>query len=172
MPAMRSSRVPDPPSRTRLPENGRGSRPCFAAQYRSTGTVFTAPFSTHVVFLVGRPADPADEVDPSVRARVADPEERRQDLVLQERDVQAIGSRRVGSGGPEVEGMPASVEVHRDLARARRGLRARSDRDLRPERVEEVLGRPAPEVPDEAVVGQDLHLVVREGDREERVGLE
>ncbi len=79
----------------------------------------------------------------------------------------AAGRMRRG----EVERVPAAGEVHRDLALLRRRRPARAQRQLRLDGGEEGLRREAGEVLDDAVVGQDAHLLVGEGDRQHGVGL-
>ena len=70
-------------------------------------------------------ADAADEIDPLVGPGIGDAEDGRQEVVLEDRDVEgADGIGRVERAGLGLEAVPAAVEEHGVLPAPRRGLRA------------------------------------------------
>ena len=116
---------------------------------------------------LGGAANAADEVDSLVRPWIADCENRREHAVVQPLHVER--AHRVGDRRPRVERepVPGAGEIHRALALARDGGASRPHRQPRRELGEEVAGRAADEVLDDAVVRQDLHLPVRKRHRQE-----
>jgi len=61
-------------------------------------------------------ADAADEINPVARARIVDAENRGEDIVLQETDIEARDG--IGAGrNIEFETEPISTQIHRDVPR-------------------------------------------------------
>ena len=72
----------------------------------------------------------------------------------------------------EIDGVPLPLEVHGDLAAARRDRAAFLDRETIAKRAQELgRGAAASEILDGAVVGLDLNLVVGKRDRDEQARL-
>lgn len=116
----------------------------------------------------GVAADAADKVDARIRARIADLQNRLQDMVQQDVDIQAaehiIAVEQSIFGG---EFPPDMIQIHAkgvfffDLDPALHWF----ERELFRQPVDELLCTIAVQVPDRAVVGKNLQLVVREEDR-------
>src|SRR5918995_1705444 len=64
-----------------------------------------------------RAADPPHEVDALVLTYVADLQHRREHLLVETRNVEAISRRGAGCGRPQRQRMPLTREVQRDLSR-------------------------------------------------------
>ena len=114
------------------------------------------------------PARPAHEVDARVGPDVSDAEDRLQHLLLEKADVErrTFRARR----RRQTDSIPASVEVHRDVAFAgRRGRSVRRDRQLTSEQREEFRGRSSSEILYDAVVRKDADLSGRKGDPEKEI---
>ena len=63
-----------------------------------------------------RAADAADEINPLARARIVDAENRGEDIVLQETDIEARDG--IGAGrNLEFETEPVSTQIHRHVPR-------------------------------------------------------
>ncbi len=117
-------------------------------------------------------AGAAHEIDPLVGPDVADAEHLLEHVALQQRHVETARAGVVfGRGAREIDDIPAASQVHRHLALAARRRGAVGHAEALAQRGEERLRRSPGQILDRSVVGQDLHLVVREGDRDERLGL-
>ena len=113
-------------------------------------------------------AKSADEIDPGIGSYIRDAEKRGDDALLEEGDVQ-IAWRSCRSAERKL--VPASVEVHRDPT-APIGTGETVDRGYRQTQRREELGRrPARQVADDPVVGEDAYLIVWERHRDERIVL-
>ena len=120
-----------------------------------------------------RTANSADEIDVLVTTRIDDAEHGPEQLVLADGAVE----RRDGIGGvvgadAHRRGVPGASDVNAERLGARRLRRLRGGYvEARADRLEQGFGSAPVEIADDAVVGHDLHLIVREHDREERVVL-
>ena len=119
-------------------------------------------------FQLGCAADPADEVDSFARPRVVDAENWRERVFLQQGHVQLFDRMRRGrqlraktEGAPLVAQEKAEFMLTGGLRRA--GL---LDDEHGFEFPEQRFRRKAVQILEHAVVGEDLHLVVREQDRQ------
>ena len=120
-----------------------------------------------------RAADAADEVDALVRPRVADAQQRLQDLVVQQLDVEPVRGGRPVRAGDQAQGVPlARRGTSRPRPEPDGRVRSRTDADVLGETLEQRLRGVPGEVLHDAVIRQDLGLVVGERDGEERVGLD
>jgi hypothetical protein len=130
-----------------------------------------APFA-HALLEVHNAAIAADELDPLVGARVADAQDRREQVVLEQAHVEArdrVGARH--EFGPNPQAVPAIGDEHPEGLRLRRlhGRRARLDAEARTDLREQRVRRQPAQVGDDAVVGENPHLVVRKRDREKEL---
>src|SRR5439155_7262342 len=110
-----------------------------------------------------RAANAADEVNAFARSRVVNAKQRRQDVFLEQRHVELFN--RVGRRGefrPEIERVPLAVEKKAQLMFARWLVGTVSLNDeYTVEQLEHARGRQPVQVFQHAVVGQNLHLVMR-----------
>ena len=130
----------------------------------------------HEAFEFLRAADAADEVYALVGARVFDAEQGVEQVVLQEAHVERGGrvvrerARRVVA---QRQAVPAASQIHVPVGGLARPLAPRvlGDVEATADGFEELLGRAAVQVFYDAVVGENPHLLVGEGDGEEAVVL-
>ena len=65
---------------------------------------------------------------------------------------------------PQAQGLPGVTEVHRDLAAPLGRRRSGSDKEPFADRAQEVVGTEVAQIPDDPVVREDLHLILRKRD--------
>ena len=122
---------------------------------------------------LARAPDAPDEIHPWVGARVADAEQRAEDLVLDPADVEEASRSRCPPGWSRTRCQcPGQVDDEAAGLRAERGSRGRRDPTrwcLRSSR--NPVGGSSAQVPDHPVVGQDPEVAGGEQDRQEPVVL-
>src|SRR5262249_4543191 len=114
-------------------------------------------------------ADAADEADALAGARIRDAEDWIEGVLLNHGDVEFFD--RIRSGGEtwaEVQRAPFAFEIKPELVFARRGREFGGlDDEHTVELFQKLRRRKAVEIFEHAVVGENLHLVVRENHRKE-----
>ncbi len=116
-----------------------------------------------------RAADAADKLDALIRARIFDAEDRTEHVLLQQGHIEQFrGVLRFQQLTAEREGMPSAGQIKAEFvfATGRRRTMTVNGKN-RPENLQHLLRRPAVQILQHAVVGQDLHLIVRKNHREE-----
>jgi hypothetical protein len=132
-------------------------------EHREGAGVFTG---VHEFLEFASAANAADEVDALARARVIDAEQRREDVFLQQRDVEffdGVGGR--GELRTEIKRVPLAFEEETEFVFAswlRRAVWLDDENGV--EFLEQLSGSKSVEILQHAVVGENLHLVVREND--------
>src|SRR5713101_9841895 len=114
--------------------------------------------------------DTAHEIDPLVRPRISDSQDRTQEIVLEDGDVQDSQRAFVEGSWFGRELVPNPLEEHSELMRAFR-FGSRSLFHLEPERdlLQQLLRAQAMEILDHAVVAQNLHLIMGKHHHQEEV---
>ena len=128
----------------------------------------------HEPFQLRRAADAADEVYALVRARVCDAEHGVEQVVLQEAHVERrrrVVGERARRLAAQRQPVPPAAHVHVPVPGLARplALRALGDVEAPADGFEKLFGRQPVQIFHDAVVGENLHLLVGEDDGEEAV---
>ena len=128
---------------------------------KSDGRAFRIDLRAQVI----RAADAADKIDAFARARIVDAENRGEDIVLQETDIEARD--RVGTGrNIEFETEPVSAQIHRHMPRfGRRGRGGGLEAANMAHANQKFFGMQSVQIRDEPVVGENFQLVLRKEHR-------
>ena len=117
------------------------------------------PLFDHL-FEGGRPLRSADEVNALVRSYILNPENRPHQTILKNVAVQRVDDPRARNpAGLEINRIPLTRDIHRDLPLFDGGCGARSHREMTRDLTEKVLGCHPVQISDRAVVGQNSDLV-------------